>query len=63
MSGKTKLLMWLLPILAAVVLIAVFWRDLGLLFSRVGTTVVFVLAAFVVGWILGYINARGRYKR
>lgn len=55
--------MWLLPILTAVVLIALFWRDLGLLFSRVGTAAVFVMAAFVVGWILGYINAKGRYKR
>lgn len=61
MKGKTKVLMWVLLILVVVILVAVFWRDLTLVFSRVGVTIAFVVGAFAIGWLLGF--ARGRYKR
>lgn len=52
-----------LPVLAVIVLIAVFWKDICLCISHVGTTLVFVVVAFVVGWLLGFANARRRYNR
>lgn len=62
MVAKYKLYLWVSLAIVAVVLLAIFWRELVLLMSRIGVTIVFVVLAFVVGWFLGYANARGRNK-
>ena len=61
--SKVKVALIVLPVLAVIVLIAVFWKDICLCISHVGTTLVFVVMAFVVGWLLGFANARRRYNR
>ena len=60
--GKVKLALLALPIVAIIVVLVVFWKDICLGVSRVGMTIVLVGAAFIVGWALGFVNARRRYK-
>lgn len=51
-----------LPVLVILVVLVIFWKDICIGVSRVGMTLVFVGVAFVVGWLLGFSNARRRYK-
>lgn len=60
--SKAKIALIALPVLAILVVLVVFWKDICLGVSRIGMTLVFVVAAFLVGWLLGYANARRRYK-
>lgn len=61
--SKTKIALIALPVLVILVVLVIFWKDICMCISHVGTTLVFVLAAFVVGWLLGFVNARRRYMK
>ena len=58
-----KVMLWLVPALIGLILLIVFWHDLTLFVTRVGTTIILVVAALAAGWLLGFLNARSRYKR
>lgn len=60
--SKTKIALITIPVLLILVVLVVFWKDICIGVSRVGMTLVFVVVAFVVGWLLGFANARRRYK-
>lgn len=62
MGAKYRVFIWLSFAIILIVLLAIFWRELALFMSRIGVTVLFVVVAFVVGWFLGYANARGRNR-
>ena len=56
-------MLWLVPALIGLILLIVFWHDLTLFVTRVGTTIILVVAALAAGWLLGFLNARSHYKR
>ena len=58
-----KVMLWLVPALIGLILLIVFWHDLTLFVTRVGTTIILVVAALAAGWLLGFLNARSHYKR
>lgn len=62
MTGKSKVAVIVLPLLIVTLLLVIFWQDICMGISRIGTTLVFVLLALVVGWLLGFVNARSHYK-
>ena len=63
MNGKIKFALVAIPGVVLLALVIIFWKDICLGFSRVGTTLVFVLAALAVGWVLGFSSARKYYKK
>ncbi len=63
MSGKMKIALVAIPVVLVVALVVIFWNDICLGFSRAGTAMMFVLAALVVGWFMGFMNARKIYKK
>lgn len=63
MNGKIKIALIAIPVVIVVALIVIFWKDICLGFSRAGTVLVFVLAALVIGWVLGFSSARKLYKK
>lgn len=63
MSGKLKIALVAIPVVLVVALVGIFWKDISLGFSRAGTALMFVLAALVVGWFMGFMNARKIYKK
>ena len=63
MSTKAKFIVFSLLVVAAVVLMLIFWQDLGLMISRLGTALFFAIITFVIGWILGFISGRKNGKK
>ena len=63
MSTKAKFMVFSLLVVAAVVLMLIFWQDLGLMISRLGTALFFAIITFVIGWILGFISGRKHGKK
>ena len=63
MNGKMKIALVAIPVVIIVALVAIFWEDISLGISRVGTILVFVLAALAVGWVLGFSSARKYYNK
>lgn len=63
MSTKAKFIVFSLLVVAAVVLMLIFWQDLGLMISRLGTALFFAIITFVIGWILGFISGRKHGKK
>lgn len=63
MNGKMKIALVAIPVVIIVALVVIFWKDICLSISRVGTILVFVLAALAVGWILGFSSARKLYNK
>lgn len=60
--SKMKMALIALPVLVILVVLVIFWKDICIGVSRVGMTLAFVGVAFVMGWLLGFSNARRRYK-
>jgi len=63
MSTKAKFIVFSLLVVAAVVLMLIFWQDLGLMISRLGTALFFAIITFVIGWIFGFISGRKHGKK
>ena len=63
MSTKAKIVIYSLLAVAALVLLVIFWRDLGLMISRIGTALFFAVITFVIAWILGFMSGRKHSKK